>query len=213
MRKTSYAVTAVAVIFTTVLTVLCLTRNDWVVTRYELGESSYEAKYGLSKECARLMVQFPGHGSPRVEKPFDCRKFPTRKQDNCDEENQFFCAAWTSAGYMVELAIGFGALSLVSIVIGLSTHSRRRRIWRAVAGLVILHSLLLLIAFALVVDMYRTSRYPTFDHAKLGPGLILNAIAWVFGVITAISLVVTGMAADRGKRWAAGNRAYQPIHG
>jgi len=42
-------------------------------------------------------------------------------------------------GYFVELAMGFGALSLLSILVGVSTGSRRRRIWRAVAGLVLLH--------------------------------------------------------------------------
>jgi hypothetical protein len=49
--------------------------------------------------------------------------------------------------------------------------------------------------------------------ALTGPALVFNAVAWVFGVLTAISVILTGMAADRGKRWAAGNRAYQPIEG
>ncbi|KAJ7770238.1 hypothetical protein DFH07DRAFT_806229 [Mycena maculata] len=210
MRKTSYVVTAVAVILTTVFTVLSLVRTDWVVAKYDALNSTatYQAKYGLSTVCQRLVITLPGGGFHK----FECRDFPDRKKDDC-EENQFFCAAWTSAGYAVELAIGFGALSLVTILIGISTHSRRRRIWRAVAGLVILHSVLQLVAFSLVVDLYRTGRYPTFEDAKLGPALIFNTVAWVLGVLTATSVIVTGMAADRGKRWAAGNRAYQPIDG
>ncbi|KAJ7497301.1 hypothetical protein FB451DRAFT_224924 [Mycena latifolia] len=214
MRKTSYALTAVAVIFTTVLTILGLTRNDWVVARYQSDtlNSSYEAEYGLAQVCERLIINLPGRGSPKFE-DFECRRFPTRDKDNCSDENQTFCAAWTSAGYAVELAIGFGALSLITIAIGVSTHSRRRRIWRAVAGLVVLQSLFQLVAFALVVDMFRTSRFPTFDDAKLGLALIFDAVAWVVGVLTAISVISTGMAADRGHRWAAGNRAYQPIDG
>jgi hypothetical protein len=50
-------------------------------------------------------------------------------------------------------------------------------------------------------------------HALTGPALVFNAVSWVSGVLTAISVILTGMAADRGKRWAAGNRAYQPIEG
>jgi len=34
------------------------------------------------------------------------------------------------------IAIGFSAVSLAAIIFGVTTHSRRRRIWRAVAGLV-----------------------------------------------------------------------------
>ncbi|KAJ7084393.1 hypothetical protein B0H15DRAFT_848978 [Mycena belliarum] len=214
MRKTSYVLTAFAVILTTVLTILSLTRNDWVVARYQSDvlNSSYEAKYGLARVCERLVVNLPGRGSPKFE-DFQCRRFPTRDDDKCSSDNQYFCAAWTSAGYAVELAIGFGALSLITIALGVSTHSRRRRIWRAVAGLVILQSIFQLLAFALVVDMFRTSRFPTFEDAKLGPALIFDAVAWVFGILTAISVISTGIAADRGHRWAAGNRAYQPIAG
>jgi hypothetical protein len=77
---------------------------------------------------------------------------------------------FSSAGYAVELAIGFGALTLATIVVGVTTHSRRRRIWRAVAGLVVFHAILQLVAFVLVVDQYRTGRFPTtFLEVKLGP--------------------------------------------
>ncbi|KAJ6625639.1 hypothetical protein B0H10DRAFT_2002520 [Mycena sp. CBHHK59/15] len=214
MRKTSYALTAVAVIFTTVLTILCLVRNDWLVVRYhsDVLASRYEAKYGLSRVCERLVVDLPGGGSGRFE-DFECRRFPVRSKDHCDDENQGFCAAWTSAGYAVELAIGFGALSLISIVVGVSTHSRRRRIWRAVAGLVILHALLQLVAFAIVTDAYRTARFPTFEDARLGTAFVLGTISWVCGVLLAVAVITTGISADHGKRWAAGNRAYQPIAG
>ncbi|KAJ7045523.1 hypothetical protein C8F04DRAFT_1065097 [Mycena alexandri] len=209
MRTTSYAIAAVAVICTTVFTVLSLTRIDWVVANYRSDpvNSSYQVKYGLTKVCERLVIG-------RKFEAFDCRKFPTRDEDSCDDKNRFFCAAWSSAGYAVELAIGFGALSLAAIIFGVSTHSRRRRIWRAVAGLVVLHSAFQLAAFALVLDMHRASRFPiTFDNAKLGPAFAFNTVAWVFGVITAIGVIATGMAADRGQRWAAGSRAYQPILG
>ncbi|KAJ7188259.1 hypothetical protein C8R46DRAFT_979288 [Mycena filopes] len=209
MRTTSYAIAAVAVICTTVFTILSLTRIDWVVATYksDVVNSSYQVKYGLTKVCERLEI------GTKFE-AFECRKFPSREEDKCDDQNRLFCAAWASAGYAVQIAIGFGALSLAAILVGVSTHSRRRRIWRVAAGLIVLHAAFQVAAFALIIDMYRTSRFPiTFENARLGPALAFNAVAWVFGVLTAISVISTGMAADRGKRWAAGNRAYQPIPG
>ena len=50
-----------------------------------------------------------------------------------------FCAEWTSAGYSAQLGIGFGVLALLALLFGVSTHSRRRRVWKAVAGLVTLN--------------------------------------------------------------------------
>jgi len=204
MRKTSYAITALAVVCTTVFTILSLTRTDWVVAKYKVDALSYEGKYGLSQVCQRVVLDLPGGGT-KFERA-NCRKFPSREQDDCDDSRSF-CAEWTSAGYAVELAIGFGALSLVTILIGISTSARRRRVWRAVAGFIVLQSLLQLVAFALIVDAFRVSRYPTFEDAKLGPALVFNAVAWVFGLLTALTVIVTGTEADRGKRWAAGNRA------
>ncbi|KAJ7647330.1 hypothetical protein FB45DRAFT_781970 [Roridomyces roridus] len=209
MRKTSYALTALLVAVTTILTVVALTRTDWVVAKYSAFESTYVAKYGLQQTCQRLVINLPGGGS-KFDK-LECRKFPDRKKDDC-KDNEYFCAAWNGAGYATEVSIGFGVLSFLAIIVGVSTHSRRRRIWRAVAGLVTIHAILQLVAFALVTDLYRTSGYPTFEDAKLGSGIILAAISWVLGVLTAISVILTGVAADQGKRWAAGNRAYQPIN-
>jgi len=34
------------------------------------------------------------------------------------------------------MAVGFGVMTLFSILVGVSTYSRRRRVWKAVAGLV-----------------------------------------------------------------------------
>ncbi|KAF7321309.1 hypothetical protein MKEN_00651100 [Mycena kentingensis (nom. inval.)] len=227
MRKASYALTALAAVFITILNILALTRVDWsvprthsfpfltaprVVATYKSGalNSTLEAKYGLKTVCTRLEINLPG-GS-RYEKP-NCRAFPTRGDDYCDEENSTFCALWSSAEYATEVAIGFGALALVAIAVGVSTHSRRRRIWRAVAGLVAVQALLQVTAFAIVVDQYRMARYPTFEDALLGPGLWLTTVAWILGVLTTSATVVTGLAADRGKKWAAGRRAYEPILG
>jgi hypothetical protein len=37
---------------------------------------------------------------------------------------------------LAQLAVGFGVMALLALLIGVSTHSRRRRVWKAVAGLV-----------------------------------------------------------------------------
>nr|GAT56374.1 predicted protein [Mycena chlorophos] len=211
MRKTSYAVSALAVVATTIFAVVALTRIDWIVATYHsdaLG-ATFEAKYGLHEMCTRLLVQLPGKDD-RYEHP-ECRAFPTREDDQCNEDNRLFCTLWSTARYASELAIGFGAVTLVTIAIGITTHSRRRRIWRVVASLLTIQALLELAVFAIVVDQFRTAGFP--NKARLGPGLWLTTVAWIFGVLSAIATIVTGIAADNGKRWAAGNRAYQPILG
>lgn len=92
-------------------------------------------RFGLLERCERRIVW---EGRNRWV-DHSCRSFPMRVQDHCDEENKHFCVAFTSARYATELGTGFSAMALVALLIGVSTHSRRRRIWRAVAGLVALH--------------------------------------------------------------------------
>ncbi|KAJ7287526.1 hypothetical protein C8J57DRAFT_1049162 [Mycena rebaudengoi] len=213
MRKTSYAVTAAAVIFTTVISILCLLRHDWLVVRYDTPVNAhYEGKYGLTEVCERLSIRLPG-GSQQYE-DFKCRKFPTRDNDRCNDDNRMFCTEWArqvllpdildNAGYAVEIAIGFGALSLVTIILGVSTRSRRRSLWRAVAGLVMRGSVSKF--YSRFIAALTVGRIP-------GPAFILNAVCWVIGILTAVGVITTGISADQGKKWAAGNRAYRPILG
>lgn len=68
-----------------------------------------------------------------------------------------------------------------------------------------------IITFAIVTHAYNVSWYPTFDHARLGSAYVLNIFTWVIGLFTAVGVVATGISADRGHRWAAGNRAYRRI--
>jgi hypothetical protein len=94
-------------------------------------------RYGLMERCQHKVVE-----DGRLKYVDDkCRPFPMLVKDRCEQENRSFCTAWTSARYATELAMGFAALALVALTIGVSTHSRRRRIWRAVAGLVALHGM------------------------------------------------------------------------
>lgn len=44
-----------------------------------------------------------------------------------------------------------------------------------------------------------------------GTSYVLNAVDWIFGIFIVFGVVTTGLSADAGHRWAAGNRAYRPI--
>ncbi|KAL0576669.1 hypothetical protein V5O48_005329 [Marasmius crinis-equi] len=216
MRKTSYVVTFFAVIISLTLNILSLRRVDWLVVKTpEILHTRVTQQYGLNQLCTRKVVNIPGGGDNGKFSYTDytCRKFPLRVKDSCEDENETFCTAWVSAGYAVELGIGFAALSLFAILVGLSTGSRRRRIWKAVAGLVFLHALFQIVAFAIVTDSTRTNAYPTLDQARFGAGYGLNTASWVFSVLVALGVLVTGISADQGHKWAAGNRAYRRIDG
>ena len=126
-----------------------------------------------------------------VHTDFKCRDFPKSVSDRCEKENRLFCVEWTSAGYLAQMAVGFGGMALFALLIGVSTHSRRRRVWKAVAGLVtfngawpnclafneeysltfdlpLIIALFSMIAFIIVTDLYRTSDLP--DLAFVHPG-------------------------------------------
>ncbi|KAH7888707.1 hypothetical protein F5I97DRAFT_1803798 [Phlebopus sp. FC_14] len=215
MRKTSYVVTFIAVLLVLVINILSARLPDWLIAKYDVLNARLTVRYGLMERCERTVVDIPGpNNGGRLEYvEYECRPFPLRVQDKCEDENHIFCAAWTSAQYFTELGIGFAAMALAALLIGVSTHSRRRRVWRAVAGLVLLHTAFQLATFILVTDLYRKDRFPAFEHAKPGAGFVLNAISWVAGITVGVGVIVTGIAADRGHKWAAGNRAYQPIRG
>lgn len=92
------------------------------------------------RSCEYQAVHIPVGGGSKIEyTDYRCRSFPARVKDSCEKDNQMFCIEWTTAGYLSELATGFGAVSLLAIVFGVTTHSRRRRIWRMIAFLVALH--------------------------------------------------------------------------
>ncbi|KAL0955966.1 hypothetical protein HGRIS_002148 [Hohenbuehelia grisea] len=216
MRKTSYAVTFVAAAAILVLNVLSVRSPEWIIVKYpEIFRSKVTDYYGLTDKCQLQVVRIPnpsesGHLDYTT---YSCREFPDNATDHCDQENSAFCIAWTSAGYVSQIAIGFVSMSLVAILFGLTTHSRRRRIWRAVAGLVSLQTSLQIVCFALVTDTYRNSTFQPFEQGRPGIGYVLNTVSWVLGVLTTGAVIMTGLAADKGHQWAAGNRAYQPIEG
>lgn len=112
----------------------------------EILHTKITLKYGLASLCELTTTRVPGPGSHGevTYRSYDCRKFPLGVKDECDSGNQAFCAEWTSAGYIDQIAIGFGAISLIAILFGVSTHSRRRRIWKAIAWLTFFHGALVL---------------------------------------------------------------------
>jgi hypothetical protein len=102
--------------------------------------STLTVEYGLMRSCEYQAIKLPVGGGSKIEySDYRCRSFPGRTKDGCEKGHQEFCVKWTTAGYLSELASGFGAVSCLAIVFGVTTHSRRRRIWRMVATLVALH--------------------------------------------------------------------------
>ena len=118
-----------------------------VVKNPEVLHTKVTVYYGLMRRCELDIVDIPGPSKGKLSYTnYECRKFPAPVSDGCDKEHRKFCAAWTTAGYASELSIGFGALSILAIFFGVSTHSRRRRIWRAVASLVSLQGVYIIIS-------------------------------------------------------------------
>ena len=107
----------------------------------ELYGVKLTSRYGLTQVCEETIAKLPGmpDGNDVSWTKVECRPFPARVKDACEKENHYFCIVWTTAGFLSELAAGFAVVSCLTLVFGVTTHSRRRRIWRAVAALVALH--------------------------------------------------------------------------
>ncbi|KAL1715863.1 hypothetical protein EV715DRAFT_206623 [Schizophyllum commune] len=223
MRKISYVLTFFLATAILILNAFSARQTNWVVTKdQDHVEGHVSVRYGLDKRCERQVIFVPIDPDPSdpsknkgrlAYTDYVCRKFPTRVTDACETDNAGFCAAWTSAGYLEELAIGFGAIALFAILVGVSSGSRRRRVWRAVSGLILLQAALQVIVFAIVTHELRTAGYPAFKGGSFGGAYILHVATWIAGILLGGAVITTGISADRGHKWAAGNRAYQPIDG
>lgn len=117
---------------------MLIARSRLIVTDELLGVK-WTTQYGLTQVCTDTVSPMPGRPDGSDVKWTECRPFPARVKDACEKENHYFCIVWTTAGFLSELAAGFAVLSCLALVFGVTTHSRRRRIWRAVAALVALH--------------------------------------------------------------------------
>jgi len=182
--------------------VISITSGNWIVAVlpkvFDVQTTIY---YGFTERCQRS--EFPDGDSS-----LKCRPFPTKDSDACDQTYRSFCTLWSTASYVSYLAIGFGAVACTAIIFGVSTHSRRKRIWKVVAVLIALHGVSQLVTFSLVTDMYRLGNFPlsVIANSHLGFSWYLNLLSWILSMAATVVIVYTGVAASRGERWAAGNR-------
>lgn len=113
-----------------------------LVATYDPSPDSHVVvRFGLNERCERVTVftPEPDHDSDPVVEVLECRPFPFGVRDGCKHPGTLVCAAWTSAQYFSELGCWCAGAALVALLFGVSTHSRRQRVWRAVAGLVLMH--------------------------------------------------------------------------
>ena len=97
-------------------------------------------EYGLNRRCETKVMEIPGpSGGTLTYTNYECRPFPMRVQDACEKQNKKFCMIWGTASYFGELGIGFAVVACLAIMFGVTTHSRRRRIWKSASVLVALH--------------------------------------------------------------------------
>ncbi|KAM6502289.1 hypothetical protein JOM56_002266 [Amanita muscaria] len=203
MRKTSWAITFVSVAVLLTLVRLCASER-LIVRSTDASHTKTRIYYGLMEHCQLADNQ----NNSNWYTIYECRKFPTSLFDGCEKENRTFCATWVTAGYAAELSAGFAALTTLTILFGVSSRARRRRMWRAVAGLLSLHVLLQIITFGVVTVAFFQTHYPRFERAQFGLSYVFSMLTWVIGILTVAGVVVTGRSAEKGNRWAAGNRAY-----
>ncbi|KAM5533714.1 hypothetical protein V8D89_012587 [Ganoderma adspersum] len=215
MRKTSYVVAFFAVLGTMILNILSVQRSDWLVVRLsDIIHKDDIVTYGLSTRCELRVLEIPGpNGGTITYTNYECRPFPMRVQDGCEEENKTFCMIWSTSRYFGELGVGFAVVACLAILFGVTTHSRRRRIWKTASALVVFHVLSQIVTFGVVTELYRRNMFPTFERARPGFAYVLNIVSWVLGLFVTIGIIITGNAARAGHPWAAGNRAYRPISG
>lgn len=211
MRKTSWAITFVSVAVLLTLSLLSLFLPYWLIVRSTVASHTKTAiYYGLMEHCRLVEVNLPDNqNNSNSYTIYECRKFPTSLLDGCEKENRTFCATWVTAGYAAELSAGFAALTTLTILFGVSSRARRRRMWRAVAGLLSLHVLLQIITFGVVTVAFFQTHYPKFERAQFGLSYVFSVLTWVIGILTVAGVVVTGRSAEKGNRWAAGNRTYR----
>ncbi|KAA1475206.1 hypothetical protein DENSPDRAFT_841948 [Dentipellis sp. KUC8613] len=214
MRKTSYAITFLLVAVALFLNVFAIQRPDWLIVKgSDIIHTRITVRYGLTERCERTIIEIPGPsaGGKIAYTDYQCRAFPSSVTDRCEKGNRGFCTAWSSAGYLAEMSIIFGAVALLSLIFGVSTHSRRRRIWKAVAVLVTAHAAFIMAAWAIITDLWRTSSFWELQHAQPSFSYYVSLVSWIFSYAIVGGVIYTGVAADKGHRWAAGNRAYRII--
>jgi len=217
MRRSPYVIAFFAILLTTIFNVIAVRRLDWVVAKAhsDVLHTKVTDFYGLSRTCQETVTRLPtpDKNGKVTYRSYDCRPFPTQAEDHCERENSSFCATWTGASYVDYLTLGFSAVAPLAILFGMSTHSRRRRVWKAMAGLTMLQCITGIISFALITDTLARERYPGFEYAKPGMAYTLATISWIISFLVTIGIAISGFAAEKGHGWATGNTGYTPING
>ncbi|KZT41431.1 hypothetical protein SISSUDRAFT_1059373 [Sistotremastrum suecicum HHB10207 ss-3] len=217
MRRVGYLFSFLAVVGALVLTVISQTEPHWLHVKTPSGlPATISVGYGLYQRCERQTMSdlppwtSPKKGNGRYEN-YECHRFPGRSE--CDHDNGAFCALWDTAGYASQISLGFIVAALLALTVGGMTRERRRSQWKFVAALMFCHSVLQILTMSLVVHLWRTWDYPPFEYTNLSVSFYLNLASWAFSLVIVGALIITGIAADAGHKWAAGNRAYRPIGG
>ena len=155
---------------TTFQNVFSIRRTDWLVAEEhsDVLHTTITISYGLTQSCQKTITRIGDKNGKIKYSDFTCRPFPSRTRDGCEDDNEDFCATWAGAGYVDYLTTGLSAVAPIAVLFGLSTKSRRRRVWKALAGLTMLQAITGVIAFGLITDMYQRKKYPGFDHARPG---------------------------------------------
>lgn len=216
MRKLSYGIAFIGLGVALTLNAIAMSRTDWLYVKTVsdiLLHTTVTDSYGLHEMCELIITEIPGSGGKDkiTYRNYECRAFPNSVEDKCDGKNSGFCATWTGAAYVDYVGIGFAVVALASVLFGVSTRSRRMRIWKALAGLAAAQSASAIITFAMVTDTWRRETYPGFRYAHAGPAYVMCLLSWILSLLVTVMIVVNGWAADKGYRWAVGNRRYEPI--
>ncbi|KAH6913821.1 hypothetical protein BKA70DRAFT_1259547 [Coprinopsis sp. MPI-PUGE-AT-0042] len=217
MRKTAYGLVFFGLGIALTLNAIAMSRTDWlyVKTVSDVLHTTITDSYGLHKMCELTVTEVPGPGGGGKDeisyRNYECRPFPNSVKDKCDGKNSGFCTTWTGAAYVDYVSVGFAVVALASVLFGVSTRSRRMRIWKALAGLAAAQTASAIITFAMITDTWRRERYPGFQHAHAGPAYVMCLLSWIISLLVTIMIIVNGWAAEKGYRWAVGNRRYEPI--
>ncbi|KAL9937517.1 hypothetical protein V8E36_003926 [Tilletia maclaganii] len=134
---------------------------------------------------------------------WQCRSFPQRDKDCNSEGDRAFCTAFLSAGYALQFSGILLIATMISSILTIFSHSPLNKVegYRVIGGLLGLSSFLGVVAFAIVEDAYRND-FPYLWGAELsrGPGLWVELLAWLVGVVSSIGVLTVGFRAERGAR-------------
>ena len=146
-------------------------------------------------------------------------------RSECQEFGESFCVLWSTSGYAAQLSLVPCLMSLFSLLfIFLHRGQRtararaRRQQWKLVSVSMAVHFLLQILALALIVHVYRTDdrfdsseaslrKSPTTSKLNTDQSFLFGALSAVLSLIITALLTFTGIAARRGKPWAAGKSA------